>query len=244
VSGVGDIVRAMKMPPTGSRAAVRGRLIQKWHARAGDASAYWGRVSVRSGNKRADLSDPFCRKAVWTGTSVDSRAGPINRCTAAEHEIGRTIILRRPVFVGSYQLRLDLRGRLTLPTQWRPVLGPTPQSQVMMVVNPDACLVLWPESRSRTLLAERRTTGSVTGDQDEVRPIVTPCLTTNMHVAPLDARGRLTIPTEFRRLSHLGQEVMAVGCLLSVEVWSIDRWKALEATLPADFPHAARRLGL
>ena len=81
VTGVGDVVRAMNVPPAGSRAAVRGRLIQKLHAQAGDVSAHWDWVSVCSGNKRADLSDPFCRKAKWA---------PINDlATAAKNDMVR-----------------------------------------------------------------------------------------------------------------------------------------------------------
>jgi proteasome accessory factor A len=244
VSGVGDIVPAMSVPPAGSRAAVRGQLIQKLHGDAVDACAHWDWVSVRKGNRRADLSDPFCRKVVWTGASIGSRAGRIDRSTAGQHDFGPTAILHRPVFFGSYQLRLDLRGRLTLPTQWRPAPESIPQTTFVMVVKPDARLVLCPESCSRALLVEGGATGSVTGNHDEVRPIATTSSATNMHVAQLDARGRLTIPPEFRHLADLGQEVMAVGCLLSFEVWPIDRWKAQETTVTANFSETARRLGL
>jgi proteasome accessory factor A len=244
VSGVGDIVPAMSVPPAGSRAAVRGQLIQKLHGHAVDACAHWDWVRVRKGNRRADLSDPFCRKAVWTGASIGSRAGRIVRSPSGEHDFGPTAILHRPVFFGSYQLRLDLRGRLTIPTQWRTALESIPQITFVMVVKPDACLVLCPESCSRALLVERGATGSVTGNHDEVRPNATPSSATNMHVAQLDARGRLTIPPEFRHLADLGQEVMAVGCLLSFEVWPNDRWKAHETTFTANFAEAARRVGL
>lgn len=246
VSGVGGIVRAMTVPPAGSRAAVRGQLIQELHVHAADASADWDWVSVRKGNKRADLSDPFCRKAVWMGVSIDSdsQAGRMNQPTARERDLRPTAIVHRPVFFGSYQLRLDLRGRLTLPMRWRPVSGSIPETGFLMIVKPDACLALCPGSCSRALMAEREAIESVTGDEDGVRPIVTPRLATNMHVAQVDARGRLTIPSEFRRLANLGPKVMVVGCLLSIEIWSIDRWKAQEASLATNFAEAARQLGL
>lgn len=69
VAGVGRIDRAMSVPPAGSRAAVRGRLIRDLHGQAGQGSAYWDGIVDRLHNRRCDLSDPFCQKAVW---------GPVN----------------------------------------------------------------------------------------------------------------------------------------------------------------------
>ena len=63
--GVEDIAAAMTDPPTRGRGHVRGTAIALLANNGGNAAADWIRVDDYSGNRRLDLSDPFCSTMQW-----------------------------------------------------------------------------------------------------------------------------------------------------------------------------------
>ncbi len=58
----------------------------------------------------------------------------------------------------------------------------------------------------------------------------------------LDAQGRILIPPELRRYAGLERETLVVGVDTAIEIWSPDRWQAVEALMETDGAAIAQRL--
>ncbi len=73
VEGIGDIERALVVPPDGGRAKVRGAVVARL---AGDPAGWqctWDRIDDRFLYRGLDLSDPFTQDESWRDLSGDSR---------------------------------------------------------------------------------------------------------------------------------------------------------------------------
>jgi len=152
--------------------------------------------------------------------------------------------ISRPVFVGIYRLSLEARGRLTLPMDWRPAFACESQSQVYLLAKPDSCLMLLTESYCREQMQKLDATLSLAADENELHRVALRCLGAELHLAKLDARGRIRIPAEFIREAGLGMDVVVVGCLAHAEVWSSERWQVQEAGCASRLSEVVRQLDL
>jgi MraZ protein len=132
-------------------------------------------------------------------------------------------------FVGNFPRTLDTKGRVILPARMRLQFGDfgylTPGS--------DGCLALWPEDEFQ-LEAERqhaRDTQGVDARQDlrDWAALVTR--------VDFDRQGRMGVPGELRSIAALDQEVLFVGVLDRVELWSPLSWASRRtATAAAGSP--------
>src|SRR5215203_5200180 len=58
----------------------------------------------------------------------------------------------------------------------------------------------------------------------------------------LDGQGRILIPPDLRRYAELEREALIVGVDASIEIWSPQRWAAVESSLDANGAEIAQRL--
>ena len=150
----------------------------------------------------------------------------------------------RPVFVGMHRQSLESHGRLTLPMKWRPAFVCESQTKVFLLLKPDSCLLLLTESHCRRELQNLETTLSLTADENELQRVALRCLGMGLHVAKIDARGRIRIPEKFMHEAGFGPDVVVIGCLMYAEVWSSQRWTVQEAKSRAQFSETTRQLGV
>ena len=89
----------------------------------------------------------------------------------------------------------------------------------------DGCLALWPEEEFE-LEAGRQHEKDALGSQarNDLRDWA--ALVTRVE---FDRQNRMPVPTELRSIADLGQEVLFVGVLDRVELWSPARWSARHA---------------
>ncbi len=130
------------------------------------------------------------------------------------------------MFLGKYELTLDPKGRLSIPSKFRDVLNGRSLTQLVLTLF-DGCIVAYPldewhevERKARELPTSRR----------DVRTFVR-VFYANAADCPLDRQGRILIPEVLRREAGLEKEVVVVGVGNKIEVWSKGRWqKTLEAS--------------
>jgi MraZ protein len=120
------------------------------------------------------------------------------------------------VFVGTFEHSLDDKGRVVLPSAFRPHLADKGYLSQF-----DACLGLWTED-GFAAVAQRLTDKIRAGQasQEAMRAFAA-----NAHEVRPDAQGRITIPQRLRDFARLDRDVVVIGTIDRIEIWDAQRWE-------------------
>ena len=121
---------------------------------------------------------------------------------------------------GASQINLDAKGRLSIPSRYRAQLQETCQGQVIITVDKDYCLLIYPlhewEEVERKLnrlpnlnKQARRLQRLMIGYASEVE---------------MDGNGRVLLPKELRAFAGLEKQVVLLGQGNKFELWDETRW--------------------
>lgn len=130
-----------------------------------------------------------------------------------------------PGFLGSHVHQLDLKGRVSLPAQFR--RGRDGEPFVLILTQPDA-LSLYPEEAWCEVQAELR---QMSKRQPRLKHQMLRLTAGAEEVVP-DKQGRILIPARMRTAASLETEVIVVGAINHIELW--DPKKFEEATQSRD----------
>ena len=122
------------------------------------------------------------------------------------------------LFFGSYEHSLDAKGRLILPARLRPPFT----SGGYLTPHSERCLGLFPAEAFEEEIAKRRAQASGDArDRNEVRGWAAA-----VFEAEIDKQGRMVVPAHLRTYAGLESEVLVVGMIDRVELWSPVAWAA------------------
>lgn len=118
--------------------------------------------------------------------------------------------------IGNYQHTIDAKGRLFIPSKQREALGDT----VYMTRGLDDCVFLfskagWEEfvsSLDNLSMAKARVAVRYFGG--------------NAAESELDAQGRISLPSNLRKICGLDKDVTVVGVLNRLEIWDTAKWES------------------
>lgn len=124
------------------------------------------------------------------------------------------------MFRGAAKVTLDDKGRMVMPTRYRERLREQAQGRVVVTVDRDQCLLIYPlpewEQIERKLMAlptlhaqSRRLQRLMVGHATDL---------------DLDGHGRLLLPPELREFAGLNRHAMLVGQGGRFELWDEARW--------------------
>lgn len=124
------------------------------------------------------------------------------------------------MFRGATKVTVDDKGRMVMPTRYRDRLREHSLGQVVVTVDRDHCLLIYPlpewEQIERKLMQlptlhpqARRLQRLMVGHATDLE---------------LDAHGRLLLPPELREFAHLGRLAMLIGQGNRFELWDEARW--------------------
>jgi MraZ protein len=124
------------------------------------------------------------------------------------------------MFRGATKLTVDDKGRLVMPTRHRDRLREQCAGQLVITVDRDQCLLIYPlpewELIERKLMAlpslqpqARRLQRLMVGHATDIQ---------------LDAHGRLLLPPELREFAGLNRHAMLIGQGARFELWDEARW--------------------
>jgi len=119
-------------------------------------------------------------------------------------------------FTGRAEGALDDKGRLVVPARFRERLG---AKFVVTIAEPDPCLALYPMSTWETF-CERLEAAPL---KDERYRRFVRHLLAHTDETSCDAQGRVLLPGALRAYAGIDREIVAIGSLTRVEVWSKER---------------------
>jgi MraZ protein len=124
------------------------------------------------------------------------------------------------MFRGATKVTLDDKGRMVIPNRYREQIAERSQGQLVMTVDVDQCLLLYPlpdwEQTERKLMSlptlhprTRRLQRLMVGHATDLR---------------LDGHGRLLLPAELRTFAGLERVAMLIGQGNRFELWDEKSW--------------------
>lgn len=126
------------------------------------------------------------------------------------------------MFQGASSLNLDAKGRLTVPTRHREVLGATAGGQLTITKHPHGCLMIFPRGEWERF---RERIAALPMSAQWWKRIF---LGYAMDVE-LDGAGRVLISPELRTVAGISKDVILLGMGNHFELWDAAGYVAQEA---------------
>lgn len=118
---------------------------------------------------------------------------------------------------GQFSHNIDAKGRLFIPASLRKELGQT----FHVTVGQDHCLSVYSDESWAAFMAKLKELS-----YNEVKKLR--ALFAYAADCEPDSQGRILIPAKLREYAGLTKEVVVVGSFDRVEIWSAERWAAIE----------------
>lgn len=135
-------------------------------------------------------------------------------------------------FFGRFEHSLDVKGRLILPAKIRAHFD----AMAYLTPHLEGCLGLWtPEAFNREV--EQR---ELQDDQGAEARNAMREWSSQVVETKLDLHGRMAVPSELRAYSGIDQDVVVVGAINRVELWSPERWQTKDSAAVTAGPSSAR----
>ena len=127
-------------------------------------------------------------------------------------------------FIGRYEHSLDAKGRVILPVKFRGEFS----GGGFLSQHAQGCLALWtPEEFDRQLEVIKLRAEQGRDDRNLAR-----LWASGSSEAEVDKSGRMPIPGFLRSYAHLESDVLVIGAIDRIELWSPSVWE--ENVLPSE----------
>ncbi len=138
------------------------------------------------------------------------------------------------MFLGTYEPRLDDKGRLILPARFREQLS----EGLVITQGQDRCLYIYTEKEFEERLNAIVNSGA--GGR-QVRDFVR-MFTANASDMVPDKQGRITINSKLREYAGLDRDVAVIGAATRVEVWDKESWERYSAANVESYSQTAEEV--
>lgn len=126
------------------------------------------------------------------------------------------------MFFGEFEYRVDEKGRVPLPAQFRREIK---EGMVVLAQGVEGCITAYPVPEWKKLAAALTST-SVT--RSKLRKLNRALFGTAFRVQ-IDAQGRVTLPASLREYAGIEDDVAIIGANNCIELWNLGQWAAEKA---------------
>ena len=120
------------------------------------------------------------------------------------------------MFMGEYNHTIDAKGRMIVPSKFREQLG----NEFVVTKGLDGCLFVYPNEEWHNIEEKFRNVPLTTKDARKFSRFFFAGAAT----CELDKQGRILIPPVLREFADLQKDVVSVGVLNRIEIWSKEKW--------------------
>lgn len=121
------------------------------------------------------------------------------------------------MFMGEYNHTIDAKGRVIVPAKFREELG----EEFVLTLGLDGCLFVYPNEEWENFVNKLRELPGNKEARQLQRYFMAGAVT-----CEVDKQGRILIPSKLREKAELLKDVVFVGVVGKIEVWSKERWEA------------------
>ncbi|KRQ86592.1 Protein MraZ [Caloramator mitchellensis] len=121
------------------------------------------------------------------------------------------------MFIGEYHHALDNKNRIIVPSKFREQLG----NKFVMTKGLDGCLYAYPMEEWRKLEDKLK---SLPLTNKDARAFVRFMFSGAAEIE-IDKQGRALIPQNLLEYAAINKEIVSIGVLSRIEIWSKDKWK-------------------
>jgi MraZ protein len=132
---------------------------------------------------------------------------------------------------GEFQYALDDKGRVVIPPKFRRVLG----DQVVVTRGFDPCISVYPPAEWARL--EEGLRKLPIKQRDVLRYVLAGAVDVD-----LDRQGRVTLPPHLRQHAGIERDVVVVGLIDRLEIWSRPTWQSYLEKAQKSAPQMAEQI--
>ncbi|WP_310605510.1 division/cell wall cluster transcriptional repressor MraZ [Anaerosporobacter sp.] len=121
------------------------------------------------------------------------------------------------MFMGEHNHTVDAKGRVIIPAKFREELG----DEFVLTLGLDGCLFVYPNDEWASFVNELK---GLPGSK-EARQLQRYFMA-GAAACEVDKQGRFLIPQKLREHAGLDKELVLVGVLNKIEIWSKERWES------------------
>ena len=122
------------------------------------------------------------------------------------------------MFMGRYNHTIDPKGRLSIPSKYREILG----DEFVVSKGMDDCLYVYANDDWKIFEGKL---ASLPLMSEEARQFARFFLS-GAQAVTVDKQGRILMPQDLRDFAGLEKDVVLAGMGGRIEIWSLERWKA------------------
>ncbi len=121
------------------------------------------------------------------------------------------------MFMGEYNHSIDTKGRIIIPSKFREALG----EEFVVTQGLDGCLFVYPDDEWMNFITQLK---NLPGSK-EARQLQRYFMA-GAAACEVDKQGRILIPNKLREQAALEKDIIFVGVLSKIEIWSKERWES------------------
>jgi len=144
-----------------------------------------------------------------------------------------TIVNPAELFYGELNKKVDLQGRISLPSRYKERF----KGGLVLQRGYDRCINIWPPSEfgdyARQVAALPT---NISKERRQRRNVFS-----SSFDADMDRQGRVLIPSRLREYAHIDEEVVIAGMGSYLELWSRDEWELEREAIEADSSRIAEQ---
>ena len=138
------------------------------------------------------------------------------------------------MFLGTYEPRLDDKGRVILPARFREDM----EGGVVLTRGQERCLYAFPAQEFESMTADLQRAPLAS---KQARDWVRVMLSGASKEVP-DKQGRIVVPADLRAYAGLGKELAVIGAGSRAEIWDATAWREYLAVQEDVFSNTAEEI--
>lgn len=140
--------------------------------------------------------------------------------------------------IGTYECKVDAKGRLMLPTSLKKQLGSLEEGFVLKRSVFQPCLELFPMSEwNKMMLKINKLNRFVKKNNDFIRRF-----TAGVKMVDIDATGRLLIPKDLVVFAAIEKDIVLNSAINIIEIWDKDKYENAIENVTDDFADLAEEV--
>jgi len=138
------------------------------------------------------------------------------------------------MFMGSYEYKMDDKGRVLVPPQFKEELG----EKFIITRGFENCLFVYPISEWNRISKELE---KIPLSSKELRYFTRIWFSSAQEIT-IDQYGRILIPNDFRKYANLNKEIVFIGVLNRVEIWDKEMWERYKNSSEISYENSVLKL--